>query len=88
MDKYFIFKSQDEEVAAVDLQGISSVELNNPQECIKIESYHTGRLCVVIENLKDRNSEFLRLTTAMQKQADDEANEELMFINAFSGKSH
>ena len=88
MDKYFIFKSQDEEVAAVDLQGISSVELNNPQECIKIESYHTNSLCVVIVNDKDRNSEFLRLTTAMQKQADDEANEELMFISAFSGKQH
>ncbi len=86
--KAFIFKSQDEEIALVDLHGVSSVELCNHQECIKVGFYGSEPTTVHIENDKDRNGEFLRITTAIQSMQDATDSEDAMFLKAFNGSNH
>ena len=88
MDKYFIFKSNDIELAAVDLYGISNIDIRNHQECLVINQYHSEPLHVVIENEKDRIDNFLRLILELNKLSDLESSAEMMVMNMFSGKTH
>ena len=62
----FIFKTEDKEVAGVDLSQLIYWELIDSQECIALSFYGGGESGVHIANEKDRQMEFLRLTTALQ----------------------
>ena len=87
--KSFIFKSNDEELALVDLHAVIGVELCNHQECITIRfDSVTDKMSVLIENAKDRSSEFLRLTTAIQSMQDEDMAEGAIFMQVMGNQSH
>jgi hypothetical protein len=69
--RYFIFKTQDEEVAVVDLWKCEGAELQNHQELIKVKT-DNGYIDVHIVNDIDRNKEFLRFTTELCKMEDND----------------
>lgn len=81
----FVFKTNDEEIAFVDTDFVLGAVLNNYQESILI-TLNTREVAIHIENEKDRKSEFLRLTTAIQES--DEAKEELHTFMISGGQSH
>ena len=79
--RYFKFKnSKDEEIAAVDLYAICSVEKMPLQDAIAVNSYHGGgSLFITIENEIDRDKEFLRLMTELEKIEDESSELEYVF---------
>ena len=50
--------------------------------------YHSNPISVIIENDKDRNSEFLRLTTAIQEEQYSDESLEIEFNEMIIGKKH
>ena len=84
----FIFQSNDEQLALVDIHSIVNADFCNIQECITVGFNSGERVSVRIENKLDRASEFLRLTTAIQEDQYKEENECAVVWESLTGKTH
>jgi hypothetical protein len=67
----FKFKNElDEEIAHIDVAGVSGSQLCNHQQAIIVDMYHSKSVSIVLESAKHRSYEYLRFLTAIQTEYD------------------